>query len=444
MIITRRLNFGFKLLFGLCLAVIYFSHGLQAQSPIKIMPLGDSITGSPGCWRALLWNSLQNSGYTNIDFVGTLPPQGCSVEHDGDNEGHGGYLATNVARQNQLVNWLSASNPDIVMMHFGTNDVWNAIATNPILDAYSILVQQMRDNNPRMKIIVAQIIPMDPVRSCSDCDLRVINLNRAIPAWAAEISTPQSPVVVVDQWTGFNTDQDTYDGVHPNDSGIEKISTTWFPVLTKLLDSDSSTPLPPRAFGQNVRILLNQNLDITLAGSDPDGQIVSYQIVSHPVSGSLRGEGQNMIYIPHNDFVGIDSFQFTVTDSDGLTSTPATVEIVVAAEELPCTIGYNITNDWGNGYQVDMQITNNSNATINGYELVWNLGMGESFAEGWNASFTINGTQVTAAVFAGRWNATILPNGGRSSFGLIVNKSDSSTTTPTTFVLNGKECAIEP
>ncbi len=41
------------------------------------MPLGDSITGNPGCWRALLWNRLQTNGFTNIDFVGTQPPPGC-------------------------------------------------------------------------------------------------------------------------------------------------------------------------------------------------------------------------------------------------------------------------------------------------------------------------------------------------------------------------------
>ena len=43
---------------------------------VRIMPLGDSITGSPGCWRALLWQDLTDAGYTNIDFVGTLPPAG--------------------------------------------------------------------------------------------------------------------------------------------------------------------------------------------------------------------------------------------------------------------------------------------------------------------------------------------------------------------------------
>jgi hypothetical protein len=94
----------------------------QAAVPaVKIMPLGDSITGSPGCWRALLWNNLQNTGYTNINFVGTLNnSSACGIPFDGDNEGHGGYLATNIANQNLLPGWLSATNPDIVMMHLGT------------------------------------------------------------------------------------------------------------------------------------------------------------------------------------------------------------------------------------------------------------------------------------------------------------------------------------
>lgn len=109
----------------------------EAAAPTRIMPLGDSITGSPGCWRALLWNRLQNAGYTNIDFVGTLGPQGCSVPYDGNNEGHGGILATNMADQNQLPAWLSATRPDIVLMHLGTNDVWSNRSTTTILAAFS-------------------------------------------------------------------------------------------------------------------------------------------------------------------------------------------------------------------------------------------------------------------------------------------------------------------
>ena len=51
--------------------------GPANAAAVRIMPLGDSITGCPGCWRALLWNRCRTTGYTNIDFVGTLPPQGC-------------------------------------------------------------------------------------------------------------------------------------------------------------------------------------------------------------------------------------------------------------------------------------------------------------------------------------------------------------------------------
>lgn len=210
----------------------------------RIMALGDSITGSPGCWRALLWNRLVNAGHSGIDFVGTLPPQGCGVTHDGDNEGHGGALVTGVADQNQLPGWLSATTPDVVMMHFGTNDAWSNRATATILSAYGKLVDQMRASNPGMKILVAQIIPMNP-STCGECAQRVSALNAAIPGWAAGKSTALSPIVVVDQWTGFSTAADTYDGVHPNASGDQKIADRWFPALAALLGSGPSPTITP-------------------------------------------------------------------------------------------------------------------------------------------------------------------------------------------------------
>ncbi|MTE17952.1 cellulose-binding protein [Streptomyces sp. TRM43335] len=218
-------------------AVATAAPAAPAADPVRIMPLGDSITGSPGCWRALLWNRLQDAGYRNIDFVGTLGPQGCGQSHDGDNEGHGGALVTNVARQNQLPAWLSATRPDIVVMHFGTNDVWSNRSPDDILAAYGTLVDQMRASNPNTKVLVAQIIPMNP-DTCGECARRVVALNERIPDWARSKSTPASPVIAVDQWTGFSTASDTYDGVHPDASGDEKIAARWHPALADLLDRE--------------------------------------------------------------------------------------------------------------------------------------------------------------------------------------------------------------
>lgn len=222
------------------LAALLVAQPAHSQASTRIMALGDSITGSPGCWRALLDNRLKATGYTAIDFVGTLPPQGCGVPYDGENEGHGGALVTNVAAQNQLPGWLAATDPDIVLMHFGTNDVWSNRSTSQILAAYGTLVDQMRASNPAMRVLVAQIIPMNP-STCGECAQRVVALNGAIPGWAAGKSTAQSPVVVVDQWTGFSTATDTYDGVHPNAAGDQKISDRWYPALTAALDG---VPIP--------------------------------------------------------------------------------------------------------------------------------------------------------------------------------------------------------
>jgi lysophospholipase L1-like esterase len=209
--------------------------------PVRIMPLGDSITAGPGCWRALLWDHLQRAGYTNIDFVGSQQGGGCSVPFDVDHEGHSGFAATGIADQNQLPPWLSAARPDIVLMHLGTNDMWGGtISTAQILTAYSKLVDQMRASNPNMKIIVAQIIPMAP-SSCTGCPQQVVSLNQAIPGWAAGKTTAQSPITVVDQWTGFSAATDTVDGVHPVDSGFQKMADKWYPALAAAL----GTPTPP-------------------------------------------------------------------------------------------------------------------------------------------------------------------------------------------------------
>ncbi|KAG4443782.1 hypothetical protein IFR05_000773 [Cadophora sp. M221] len=207
---------------------------LVVSSTVRINALGDSITGSPGCWRALLWQKLQAAGVNNTDFVGTLGGQGCGFIYDSENDGHGGFQATGIASNNQLPGWLAVSQPDIVTMMLGTNDVWSSIPTATILAAYTTLVGQMRAQNPKVLVLVAQITPMAP-SGCTTCAQGVINLNAAIPAWAAGISTTASPVSVVDLWTGFSTSLNTGDGVHPNDAGNVVLANDWFLPLSSAI-----------------------------------------------------------------------------------------------------------------------------------------------------------------------------------------------------------------
>lgn len=116
------------------------------------------LTSEQGCWRAVLWRKLQDAGIKNTDFVGSLAGQGCGFAYDGENEGHGGFLATNIAKQNQLVGWLSQTKPDVVMVHLGTNDVWSNLSPSTILAAFNTLVNQMRASKPTMKILVSFVL----------------------------------------------------------------------------------------------------------------------------------------------------------------------------------------------------------------------------------------------------------------------------------------------
>jgi hypothetical protein len=126
-------------------------------------------------------------------------------------------------------------------MELGTNDVWSHLATATILTAFSILVDQMREQKASMRILVAQITPMNP-SGCSDCEAGVEALNKALPAWAAGKSTTTSPITVVDCWTGYNTATDTGDGVHPNDKGNAKLATCWFEPLKVAILAQSGSP----------------------------------------------------------------------------------------------------------------------------------------------------------------------------------------------------------
>lgn len=206
------------------------------SEPVRIMPLGDSITGSPGCWRGLLWDQLDQAGH-DVDFVGSLSQACAPTGSDADHEGHGGYLITQSVENGDVRAWLELNTPDVLLMHFGTNDIWNDLPPAQVLDAYTATVADLRELNPDATILVAQIIPLAPDSSfgCADCPQRTIDLNAEIPDWAATHSTDRSPIVVVDQWTGFDPVTDTYDGVHPDDEGNVKIAARWFEALDRTL-----------------------------------------------------------------------------------------------------------------------------------------------------------------------------------------------------------------
>ncbi|KAK4223853.1 SGNH hydrolase-type esterase domain-containing protein [Podospora fimiseda] len=213
----------------LSLLAVVSTAAAQTNTTLRYMPFGDSITEII-CWRSKLWNRLQTTEWASVDFVGSGKGENnCrDTKYDRDNEGHSGFLAINIANQRQLVGWLQRNPADVITMHLGTNDIVQQSRTvNDIIAAFTTLVSQMRAHNPRIKIVVAQIIPL----GMGNFNSRVQQLNAAIPPWAAQQNKTESPIWVVDQYTGFSGTGDNRDGVHPNDAGDTKMMNKWYPAI---------------------------------------------------------------------------------------------------------------------------------------------------------------------------------------------------------------------
>jgi RHS repeat-associated protein len=78
----------------------------------------------------------------------------------------------------------------------------------------------------------------------------------------------------------------------------------------------------------------DQAVELVLAGSDPDGDAVTYSLETAPIYGSLSGLAPTLRYTPLADFNGTDSFTFKVSDGT-LESAPAAVAIVIHAVNDP-------------------------------------------------------------------------------------------------------------
>jgi hypothetical protein len=84
----------------------------------------------------------------------------------------------------------------------------------------------------------------------------------------------------------------------------------------------------PVATAGSVTVAEDGVAPVTLAGSDPDGDALTYAVVTGPTRGTLSGTAPNLTYRPNGGYSGADSFTFTVRDGT-VTSVAATVAIMV-------------------------------------------------------------------------------------------------------------------
>jgi hypothetical protein len=86
----------------------------------------------------------------------------------------------------------------------------------------------------------------------------------------------------------------------------------------------------PTALAQSVTLQEDSSTAITLTGTDPDGDFLTFVVLTSPTHGTLSGFAPNLTYSPNSNYFGPDSFTFAVRDRQ-FQSAAATVDITVTA-----------------------------------------------------------------------------------------------------------------
>jgi lysophospholipase L1-like esterase len=230
---------------------------------LKIMALGNSITQggeTHPSYRYELWKMLVDAEL-DFEFVGSMDTNwyrnAPDTEHGADvaspvmgqeykgktftnkHEGHWGWMThellngkenpTSYKRdKGKLRDWLKGYTPDVVLMHLGTNDMIYSKGIDNTLERIELIVNQLRADNNEVVILMAKITPIPATYANVDSTQHFVSL---IPQLASKLSTPKSPVIVVDINTGYNPNTHTYDLLHPNQAGEKFIAKRWFDAI---------------------------------------------------------------------------------------------------------------------------------------------------------------------------------------------------------------------
>lgn len=227
---------GACVLAGVFAAASLTLESAHAQAPVRIHIIGDSITesyaGRPSL-RYHLDQHLTNANYA-FDFVGhnsgVFGGAPLYPNFDQDHECYSGWQINHMLLDIDV--WAQESQPDIAIIHLGTNDVIRNQPAAANIAEMELLIDILRGANPNVTVLVAQIIPI--------VGRAVEPFNALLPGMCAAKDTPTSRVVAVDHYTPFDPALHMLgDGLHPNNLGEQVMAQVWFDALR-----DFMTPTP--------------------------------------------------------------------------------------------------------------------------------------------------------------------------------------------------------
>ena len=236
----------------------------EPSAPLKIMPLGDSITSGyiladadnprPDSvrtgYRNQLWYMLDNAGFS-ADFVGSeISGQAISPPFDTDHEGHRGWHSFDIAEY--TYGYMVNSAPDMVLLHIGTNDQSISVAGVASILYQIDLYEQASGRSVR--VLVARIIDYATPNGI------ISGFNENIHNLVTSRILDGDNITLVDIYgsTGL-IGSDYTDMIHLNDSGNYKMATVWANAIVAPYNYNPTlatfpTTIVPKGYVESVNI----------------------------------------------------------------------------------------------------------------------------------------------------------------------------------------------
>lgn len=193
------------------------SYEVLVPERVRVMPLGDSITsGEWGGYRADLQRELKGAVPWRVDFVGSLE-DGPEVPGGGSHEGHPGATIDDLALG--IEDWLGRHNPDIILLHIGTNDIWRGASAEVSTARLDRLLEEIYIVRPEAHVVLASIAPMYVGQ-----DAAWTSFNAAMPGLARKHEAQGRSISLVDMAQALERPDLHEDGVHPLPSGFRKMA----------------------------------------------------------------------------------------------------------------------------------------------------------------------------------------------------------------------------
>ncbi|MBW0105160.1 GDSL-type esterase/lipase family protein [Pseudonocardia sp. KRD291] len=222
----------------------------SAPGEVRVMPLGASSTegvGSVGTagYRLPLWQRLTADG-VRVDFVGSRA-SGPSALPDHEHEGRSGITAARMALS--AGGWVLAADPDVVLLHAGTNDLIAGASGATVARRLDALLARIFTAAPDAHVVMAGVWAPLARQGAARAELA-----RLSPGVAAAHRARGHSVEFVDTSRLF-AGSGTVDGLHAGPAAYRLIARMWADRIEAWRDGRVQAPSATARMRSSVSVM---------------------------------------------------------------------------------------------------------------------------------------------------------------------------------------------